>query len=116
MIKLDLKLVRDRPSVKMATILNAVGAQVERTGAQVLAEGIETEDQIDVAHSLGATLAQGYLFGRPAPLPVRPPAREQALPMLGRAAAPRVADSVRGAAGVGRGRDRPALRGLAGGP
>ena len=86
-IKLDLKLVRDRPSVKMA-ILNAVGAQVERTGAQVVAEGVETEDQIDVAHSLGATLAQGYLFGRPAPLPACPPAPEQPLPMLGRSAHP----------------------------
>ena len=87
-IKLDLQLVRDRPSVKMATILNAVGAQVERTGAQVVAEGIEDEDQIDVAHSLGATLAQGYLFGRPAPLPACPPAPEQPLHMLGRSAHP----------------------------
>ncbi len=83
-IKLDLKLVRDRPSVKMATILNAVSAQVERTGARVVAEGIETDEQIEVAHSLGATLAQGYLFGRPAPLPAWLTAPEQPVPMLGR--------------------------------
>jgi EAL domain-containing protein (putative c-di-GMP-specific phosphodiesterase class I) len=87
-IKLDLALVQERPSVKMATILNAVGAEAERTGAQILAEGVETEEQIEIAHSLGATLAQGYLFGRPAPLPARLPAPEQALPMLGRSRHP----------------------------
>lgn len=87
-IKLDMKLVQDRPSVKMATILNAVSAHVERTGAQVLAEGIETEQQIDVAHSLGATLAQGYYFGRPAPLPDCPPAPDRLLRLLGRSAHP----------------------------
>ena len=88
-IKLDLQLVQQRPSVKRATILNAVSAEVERTGAQILAEGVETEEQIEVAHSLGATLAQGYLFGRPAPLPARPPAPEWPLPILGRSRHPR---------------------------
>ena len=87
-IKLDLRLVQHRPSVAMAKILNAVSAQVERTGAQVVAEGIETPEQISVAHSLGATLAQGYHFGRPAPLPPWPPAPEQALPVLGRPSHP----------------------------
>ena len=87
-IKLDLALVQERPSVKMATILNAVGAQVERTGALIVAEGVETERQIEVAHSLGATLAQGYFFGRPAPLPDWSPAPEQALRVLGRSAHP----------------------------
>lgn len=80
-IKLDLTLVQNRPSVNAATILNAVSAQVERTGAQVLAEGIETEAQIGVARSLGATLAQGYLFGRPAALPSREAATERLLPL-----------------------------------
>ena len=85
-IKLDLRLVQNRPSVQIATILNAVSAQVERTGAQVVAEGVETAEQISVAHSLGATLAQGYHFGHPAPLPPWPPTPEQPLPLLGRVA------------------------------
>lgn len=81
-IKLDLALVQGRPSVQKATILNAISAQVERTGAQVVAEGIETEDQVGVARSLGATLAQGYLFSRPEPLPVPLAAPAAPLPML----------------------------------
>lgn len=83
-IKLDMQLVQARPSVKMARILNAVGAQVERTGAHVVAEGIETEEQVQVARSLGATLAQGYLFGRPSPLGAWPTPPDQPLPPLAR--------------------------------
>nr|MDQ3878320.1 phytochrome-like protein cph2 [Actinomycetota bacterium] len=45
----------------------------ERTGARVLAEGIETEDHLRTALSLGATLGQGWFFGRPAPLPAELP-------------------------------------------
>lgn len=33
----------------------------------MVAEGIETEDQLQYARALGATLGQGYLFGRPSP-------------------------------------------------
>ncbi len=40
-------------------------AQAERTGALILAEGIETEEHHRFAVELGATLGQGWLFGRP---------------------------------------------------
>ena len=53
----------------MAQIVNAVQAQAERTGAAILAEGIETDQHIRVARSMGATLGQGYRYGRPGPLP-----------------------------------------------
>ncbi|MDQ1660549.1 MAG: hypothetical protein QOJ68_529 [Blastococcus sp.] len=64
-IKLDLRLVQDRPSPAIAEIMNAVNAHAERTGALVLAEGIETEEHLRTARALGATLGQGWLFGRP---------------------------------------------------
>jgi diguanylate cyclase (GGDEF)-like protein/PAS domain S-box-containing protein len=67
-IKLDLSLVQDRPSAEQAAIVSAVAAERERTGAHVLAEGIETEEHREIARSLGATLGQGWLFGRPGPL------------------------------------------------
>ncbi len=67
-IKLDLRLVQDRPSTDQAAIVSAVAAERERTGAVVLAEGIETEAHVAVARSLGATLGQGWLWGRPGPL------------------------------------------------
>jgi diguanylate cyclase (GGDEF)-like protein/PAS domain S-box-containing protein len=76
-IKLDLRLVQDRPSVDQAAIVSAVAAERERTGAAILAEGIENEDHLAVARSLGATLGQGWHWGRPGPLP--PQAKRQPL-------------------------------------
>lgn len=70
-IKLDLRLVQAQPTPEIAAIAGAVGAQAERTGATVLAEGIETDEQAQYARALGATLGQGFLFGRPAITPKR---------------------------------------------
>ena len=67
-IKLDLRLIQDRTTVDVAHIVNAVNAHA-REGALVLAEGIETEDHEELARSMGAHLGQGWLYGRPAPLP-----------------------------------------------
>ncbi len=67
-IKLDLRLVQQRPSTDQAAIVSAVAAECERTGAAILAEGIETEAHAAIARSLGATLGQGWLWGRPGPL------------------------------------------------
>ncbi len=69
-VKLDLTLVQDRPSPAIAEIMNAVNAYAERSGALILAEGIETEQHLATAHALGATLGQGWLFGRPTADPV----------------------------------------------
>ena len=66
-VKLDLRLVQERPGPAIAEIMNAVNAHAERTGAVVLAEGIETEEHLVMARALGATLGQGWLFGRPGP-------------------------------------------------
>lgn len=71
-IKLDLRLIQDRTSAEIARIVTAVLAHAERTGARILAEGIEQSRHVDVARTLGATLGQGFLFGRPGRLP-RPP-------------------------------------------
>ncbi|MGY1814961.1 EAL domain-containing protein [Blastococcus sp. SYSU D00820] len=69
-VKLDLRLVQERPGPVIAEIMNAVNAHAERTGAVVLAEGIEDEAHLAMARALGATLGQGWYFGRPGPGPV----------------------------------------------
>jgi EAL domain-containing protein (putative c-di-GMP-specific phosphodiesterase class I) len=74
-IKLDMRLVQDAPSARTAAIANAVWAEAERSGAQVLAEGIETDEHLQRAIALGATLGQGWLFGRPDELPEAPARR-----------------------------------------
>jgi hypothetical protein len=68
-IKLDLRLVQQRPDADIAAIMTAVSAYAERTGCEVLAEGIETPEHASLARALGARLGQGWLFGRPGPLP-----------------------------------------------
>ncbi len=68
-IKLDLSLVQQRPTGDIAEIVSAVNAEAERSGALVLAEGIETSQHLEFARGLGARLGQGWLLGRPGPLP-----------------------------------------------
>jgi EAL domain-containing protein (putative c-di-GMP-specific phosphodiesterase class I) len=88
-IKLDLNLMQDSPSREIAEVVHAVNAEAERTGALILAEGIETEDHLRRALALGASYGQGWLFGRPGELRPRPtagtaifPSRRQTARML----------------------------------
>lgn len=67
-VKLDMTLVRHRPTPDQAAIMAAVMSHSEQTGATILAEGIETDANLDQALALGATLGQGWAFGRPGPL------------------------------------------------
>lgn len=71
-VKLDLGVVQGEPTPELANLVHAVAAEVERTGAVLLAEGIETSSHADVAQSMGARLGQGWHLGRPGPLPDRP--------------------------------------------
>jgi EAL domain-containing protein (putative c-di-GMP-specific phosphodiesterase class I) len=67
-IKLDLSLVRRWRDADQAAIYTAVAAYAERTGATILAEGIENEANLQQALALGATLGQGWHLSRPGPL------------------------------------------------
>lgn len=64
-IKLDLQLIQHRPSRAIAAVMDAVNAYAERCGAVVVAEGIETDRHAATALAMGATLGQGYHYGRP---------------------------------------------------
>ena len=70
-VKLDISLIHNHPSRLSGEIMNGVCAYAEQTGATILAEGVEHEGHLLAAQTLGATLAQGWHFGRPAPLPER---------------------------------------------
>ena len=75
-IKLDISLIHRWPDVARAEIYTSVAAYAERTGAVVLAEGIETETHLRRARALGATLGQGWYLGWPGPLgTLAPPSR-----------------------------------------
>lgn len=72
-LKLDMAMVRDidhaehkaRRELLRALIQSTTDSQVN-----VIAEGIEREEEAQVCAELGCTLGQGYLFGRPAPVVV----------------------------------------------
>ncbi len=49
-------------------IVEALVAMADRLGRRVVAEGVETTEQLAVAEALGITWAQGYLIGRPQPV------------------------------------------------
>ena len=64
-IKVARRLVHDDTLGSQAMIEAAV-AFARRTGAAVIAEGIETIDELERMRSVGIELGQGYLLGRPA--------------------------------------------------
>ena len=82
-VKLDRTLVHAHPSRASGEVMTGVRAYAEETGAVVLAEGIEEEEHLLAAETLGATLAQGWHFGRPGPLPHALPELNGSAPTLG---------------------------------
>jgi EAL domain-containing protein (putative c-di-GMP-specific phosphodiesterase class I) len=71
-IKLDITLVRDIDTDPVRTALaRALASFAHDTGAQLIAEGIETYAEHEKLRSLGVELGQGYFMARPGPLPSR---------------------------------------------
>lgn len=67
-VKLDMTLVRDieKHPMKQRLIRSLAGLCHEQ-GTQVIAEGVETEEEAKVLVELGCDLLQGYLIARPGP-------------------------------------------------
>ncbi|MGD9913296.1 MAG: putative bifunctional diguanylate cyclase/phosphodiesterase [Rhizobiaceae bacterium] len=69
-IKLDKSFMKEIEHSKQAlAIIRAVLALGKSLDISVLAEGVETEEQLALLRQEGCDHAQGYLLGRPAPLP-----------------------------------------------
>jgi EAL domain-containing protein (putative c-di-GMP-specific phosphodiesterase class I) len=69
-VKIDLSLVQG--GAGHVAVREVVGSLVDlsaRWGARVIAEGIETADQLTLVRELGIGAGQGYLLGRPAAQP-----------------------------------------------
>jgi EAL domain-containing protein (putative c-di-GMP-specific phosphodiesterase class I) len=68
-IKLDMALTRDidRDSAR-ASLAQALALFADRTGALIVAEGIEREGELAALRDLGIARGQGWLLGRPMPL------------------------------------------------
>lgn len=65
-LKIDRTFVRDALTAPAAHVVVAtVIAMAERLGFETVAEGVETQEQLDLVTAAGATHAQGYFFARP---------------------------------------------------
>ena len=68
-IKIDRSLVENIDSEpELREITGAIINLAERLNIQVLAEGVETQDEQATLNELGCSVAQGYLHARPMPL------------------------------------------------
>ncbi len=66
-VKIDRSLVRDiAVSADARTICSAVIGLIHGLGLEVVVEGVESQDQIDMLRVIGCTLFQGYHLARPA--------------------------------------------------
>jgi len=70
-VKIDISITRgidrDRPKRALASALISFA---EELGMEVVAEGIETVEELETLVELGVPFGQGFLLGRPAPLTV----------------------------------------------
>lgn len=67
-VKIDRSFVSAAPAELAAqAIIQAVAQVGARLGMSVVAEGVETEEQLRMLSDLGCTHVQGYLLGRPLP-------------------------------------------------
>ena len=68
-LKLDKTMVDDMVNnPKAQAIIESIAGICKKMGIRVVAEGIETEEQMSVLRTCGVETAQGYLFSRPIPV------------------------------------------------
>ena len=70
-IKIDRSFTVGLPGKQSSiAIISAVTALANQLGMITTAEGVESEDQLDMVTALGCTQGQGYLIGKPSPRPM----------------------------------------------
>lgn len=68
-VKIDQAFARNMVhSPRAMAIVRAMVGMIHDLGADVVVEGIENREQLDVLRALGCRYAQGYLIGRPQPI------------------------------------------------
>ena len=64
-VKIDQAALKTMPPTTSAELISGVQTYCRRSGARVVAEGLETDLDVTTAHALGAHYGQGWRFGRP---------------------------------------------------
>jgi EAL domain-containing protein (putative c-di-GMP-specific phosphodiesterase class I) len=81
-VKLDLRRLNDAGREAASEIITSVLRHVEKTGAVLLVEGIETREGEGWARALGAAYGQGHHLGRPGPLLKAYPTPQAPIPLI----------------------------------
>ncbi len=69
-VKADISLIRSiNESEAKRNLVMAIQSFAQRLNSDLIAEGVETEEEYATLVGLGFAFGQGYLFGRPAPAP-----------------------------------------------
>jgi diguanylate cyclase (GGDEF)-like protein len=70
-IKLDRVFVQNLDADSVGrSVIEAVLILARKTGAKVVAEGVETRQQLDLLRDTGCDIGQGYFIGKPVPIDV----------------------------------------------
>lgn len=67
-LKIDQGFVADSANPRTRSLLEAIAGMAHRLDMRAVAEGVETEAMLGAVLEAGCDHAQGYLFGRPAPI------------------------------------------------
>ncbi|MEG2605307.1 MAG: EAL domain-containing protein, partial [Clostridia bacterium] len=67
LLKLDMKFMMNTQNERGNIILIAVVEMAKRMGLPMIAEGVETREQVDFLRSIGCECMQGYYCHRPMP-------------------------------------------------
>ncbi|RYG57731.1 MAG: GGDEF domain-containing protein, partial [Alphaproteobacteria bacterium] len=77
-LKIDQSFVRQMGTARGAEVIRAIAALGKGLGLSIVVEGVETEEELAAIAALECNVVQGYIFGRPGPLPDGRPARIEA--------------------------------------
>ena len=67
-LKIDMDMIRSINDKRATIIVSSIIEMARKLGIPALSKGVETKEQLDFLRRAGCDLAQGYLFGRPAPV------------------------------------------------
>ncbi|MDE2418911.1 MAG: EAL domain-containing protein [Burkholderiales bacterium] len=69
-LKIDQSFTRNlAPMAPDLALCEAIVVMAHKLGLKVIAEGVETQEQLDLLRQIGCDCGQGYFFARPMPLP-----------------------------------------------
>ncbi len=67
-LKIDMDMIKSINDERSHIIIAAVIEMARKLGIPALSKGVESREQLKFLKEAGCDLAQGYLFGRPAPI------------------------------------------------